>query len=193
MNLTMDKIDEIFHLYEQYGGITYGENVTQLEHMSQCAQFAIDEGYDEEMVLAAFFHDIGHFLESSENKNMDIFGSLDHELSGSHYLLKKGFSKKIAALVASHVATKRYLTYSNPGYYLELSQASKNTLKFQGGPMNAIEALKFESNELFSFFIKIREWDDRAKVVGEPVKNLSYLKMLCRKHLANQKDEFRIF
>lgn len=54
-------VDEVFALYEIYGDEDYiGEPVSQLEHMSQAAALAVQEGYDDEVILAAFFHDIGH-------------------------------------------------------------------------------------------------------------------------------------
>ena len=57
-------VDEIFELYQKYGDEDYiGEPVSQLEHMCQCAQLAEQEGYDEDVILAAFFHDIGHLCE----------------------------------------------------------------------------------------------------------------------------------
>ncbi|MDP2147097.1 MAG: phosphohydrolase, partial [Pseudomonas sp.] len=54
-------VAEVFGLYEQHGAADYiGEPVSQIEHMSQAAQLAMAEGFDDEVVLAAFFHDIGH-------------------------------------------------------------------------------------------------------------------------------------
>lgn len=54
-------IAEVFGVYEQHGMADYiGEPVSQIEHMSQTAQQAMAEGFDDEVVLAAFFHDIGH-------------------------------------------------------------------------------------------------------------------------------------
>ncbi len=105
-------VDEIFSLYENYGAADYiGEPVSQIEHMCQAAQLAEAEGYDEEVVLAAFFHDIGHLCEHVlPVPSMDGYGIVDHEGLGSRYLLEKGFSEKIAKLVESHVAAKRYLT-----------------------------------------------------------------------------------
>src|SRR5215467_8242760 len=90
--------DEIMHYYQQHGGEEYaGEKVTQLEHMVQAAQLAEEQGYDEEVILAAFLHDIGHICEEGRGENeMDGFGIKDHEEIGAAYLLQKGFSKKIA-------------------------------------------------------------------------------------------------
>jgi predicted HD phosphohydrolase len=52
-------VDEVFALYEQYGNADYiGEPVSQIEHMCEAAQLAEAEGYDHEVILAAFFHDM---------------------------------------------------------------------------------------------------------------------------------------
>lgn len=41
-------IEEVFSLYERFGDNDYiGEPVSQLEHMSQAAQLAITEGFDD--------------------------------------------------------------------------------------------------------------------------------------------------
>src|SRR5579862_7023039 len=134
--------EEIMSFYKHHGGEEYaGEKVTQLEHMAQAAQLAEEQGYDEEVILAAFLHDIGHISEAAKGDNeMDGFGIVDHEELGAEFLREKGFSKKIARLVESHVEAKRYLTYKDPAYYANLSAASKRTLEYQGGPMTAEEA-----------------------------------------------------
>jgi predicted HD phosphohydrolase len=47
--------NEIIRLYQEYGGSEYaGEKVSQLEHMVQAARLAEQDGYDEEVILAAF-------------------------------------------------------------------------------------------------------------------------------------------
>jgi phosphonate degradation associated HDIG domain protein len=182
MKITEKTISEVFDLYEKFGNEEYGESVTQLEHMVQSAELAAKEGYDEEVILAAFFHDIGHFLETpGSGKDMDGFGAMHHEDLGADYLKKNGFSEKLAALVGSHVAAKRYLTFKYPDYYHDLSEASKTTLKFQGGPMNEAEAEIFENDKLFPLYIKMREWDDKAKIVGYKVESIQPYKDMCYK------------
>ncbi|MDR3713214.1 MAG: HDIG domain-containing protein [Puia sp.] len=162
-----ERVNEIFHLYDLYGDKEYGEGVTQLMHMVQAAKIAQKEGYDEEMILAAFYHDIGHFLEFGED--MGIYGKHDHDRMGYEYLLDNGFSEKVAKLVASHVATKRYLTYTQKDYYDQLSDASKKTLEYQGGPMTAAEAADYEKDPMLGAYIKIRLWDDLGKETDIPV------------------------
>ena len=160
-------VEEILSLYKNFGGEDYiGEPVSQIEHMCQCAQFAEKEGHDDEVILAAFFHDIGHLFEHIlPVDKMDNFGIADHEKIGADYLLGKGFSNKIADLVMSHVAAKRYLTFKYPEYYQRLSEASKKTLVFQGGVMTADEAENFESDEYFDLYILLRSWDEQAKLI----------------------------
>ncbi len=179
MRQTIDKItDEIFDLYEKYGQADYiGEPVSQIEHMSQSAQLAITEGYDDEVVLAAFFHDIGHICAQSLAENsMNGYGTKRHEQIGADFLRDKGFPERMARLVEYHVQAKRYLTFKFPEYYNNLSEASKHTLEFQGGKMNSNEASHFEKDPLFEASIAMRKWDEQAKVVNVPIINLTELK-----------------
>ncbi len=178
-------VDEVFGLYEKYGGADYiGEPVSQLEHMSQSAQLALDEGFDDEVVLASFFHDIGHIcVLNNEENNMGGFGVKSHEKIGADFLREKGFSERIAMLVENHVQAKRYLTFKYPSYYKQLSEASKRTLEFQGGIMNASEAEAFQQDPLFETSILMRKWDELAKEANLPLIPIDQLKMKAQKIL----------
>ncbi|MGV8569142.1 MAG: phosphohydrolase [Pseudomonas asiatica] len=155
-------IDSTFALYERHGSDDYiGEAITQLEHMSQAAQLAMAEGFDDEVVLAAFV--------------------VSHERIGAEYLRRCGFGERMARLVQYHVEAKRYLTLRQPGYYQRLSEASRRTLEYQGGVMSEDEADVFERDPLFEVSLRMREWDEQAKVVGVAVIDLDGLK---RKALA---------
>lgn len=181
-------VDKVFALYELYGDEDYiGEPVSQLEHMWQAAILAQADGYDDEVVLAAFFHDIGHLCAvKGATESMNGFGNVDHEQLGADYLLENGFSNRIAELVKYHVIAKRYLTYRYPEYYEKLSPASKATLEFQGGRMNAEEAQKFEANPDAQLIIKMREWDDLAKETNISADNIDWLKEMAKQHLIQQ-------
>jgi phosphonate degradation associated HDIG domain protein len=178
-------VNQVFSLYEKYGDEDYiGEPVSQLEHMSQAAALAEEEGFDDEVILAAFFHDIGHLCaDEGEAESMDGMGNVDHEILGANYLLSRGFSERLALLVQSHVIAKRYLTYKHPDYYNQLSEASKVTLEFQGGRMTAEEATEFELKPDAELFIRFRYWDDKAKEVNIPVQNITHLKAIALRHL----------
>ena len=180
--------DEIMGYYQIHGGQDYaGEKITQLEHMAQAAQLAEEQGYDEEVILAAFLHDIGHICEEGRGDNeMGEFGIRDHEEIGAEFLEKKGFSRKITRLVGSHVEGKRYLTYKYPEYYEQLSDASKRTLEYQGGRMEQAEAEAFEHYPLFNLIIQMRKWDEQAKIEHRPIPNLDHYREMIQKHLESR-------
>jgi phosphonate degradation associated HDIG domain protein len=180
--------DLVISLYEKYGGDDYiGEPVSQIEHMCQSAILAESEGHKEEVILAAFFHDIGHLCEHiMEVKQMDGYGVVDHEKLGADFLLDKGFSENIASLVRNHVQAKRYLTFSNEEYYNKLSEASRKTLEFQGGRMTAEEALVFESDPLFEMHIRLRQWDEKAKLEHQPMPPLQKYRNMMVDHLSGK-------
>ena len=176
MTAAQQVVEEVFGLYRQYGTDDYiGEPVSQIEHMSQAAQLALAEGCDDEVVLAAFFHDIGHFCVN-DAKNMDGYGVVSHERVGASYLRRAGFSERLVKLVEYHVQAKRYLTLRQPGYYDLLSEASIRTLGYQGGVMSEAEADAFEQDPLCALSLRMRVWDEQAKEMHVPLIDLQLLK-----------------
>ena len=177
-------IAEVFGLYERFGDNDYiGEPVSQIEHMSQAAELAMAEGFDDEVVLAAFFHDIGHLCAEGA-ESMGGFGVINHERLGADYLRRAGFSESLARLVEYHVQAKRYLTLKEPGYYERLSEASRRTLEYQGGVMTAVEAEAFEQDPLCAVSLRMRQWDELAKEMWVPVMDLGILKAKALRLLA---------
>ena len=176
--------DEIIEIFRVKGGEDYaGEEITQLEHACQAAQLAEQQGFDDEVILAALLHDLGHLLSDDEEDDMDGFGVKDHEAVGANFLKEKGFSEKVTTLVNSHVAAKRYLCFANKRYFENLSEASKMTLAFQGGPMTEAEAKAFEQNPLKNLIIRMRTWDEEAKLTDVPVPSLQVYKDMIVRHL----------
>jgi putative nucleotidyltransferase with HDIG domain len=144
----------------------------------------MQEGYDDEVVLAAFMHDVGHLLPiTHESESMDGYGMMDHEKVGAEYLRKLGFAERMCKLIASHVNAKRYLTYKYPEYYNQLSAASKKTLEYQGGRMEEAEAKQFEADPLFDLYIKMRRWDEAAKVEYQPMPDINLFREKAVEHL----------
>lgn len=186
-------VDEILNLYVEHGSAEYiGESLSQLEHMCQCAELAEESGADQETILAAFLHDIGHLYEFASAdvgiSHMDEYGLVDHEQLGARYLRHRGFSEPIAKMVESHVKAKRYLTAKFPAYYEELSEASKATLIHQGGPMGDEEASDFEKDVLFENYIALRRWDEQAKVADKPLVDLAHYRAMMLDHLSTTND-----
>lgn len=76
------------------------------------------QGSDDELVIAALFHDIGQIIPVDMNKDVRMkmasgsdedVGRIGHETIGAEYLRTLGFSDKVCRLVNSHVAAKRYV------------------------------------------------------------------------------------
>ena len=189
MNCKIESVlDQVFEPYLKHGADDYiGEPVSQIEHMSQCAELARRQGHDDEVILAAFFHDLGHICAKyDETDNMGGYGRISHEKVGADFLPIRGFSEKIATLVEKHVETKRYLCARSTEYYKKLSPPSKQTLIFQGGPMSAAEVAAFENDPLHSLYIELRIWDELAKQQNQPVPDLDIYRGMARKHLQQQ-------
>ncbi|GAB3735497.1 HD domain-containing protein [Spirosoma lituiforme] len=177
-------METIVTLFAQGGQDAYfGEPVTQLEHALQCALLAEEAGTDEETVIAAFLHDIGHLLPPTmADGYMDGYGTVDHERLGADYLRKLGFSEKVAQLIEHHVNAKRYLVYKNTKYFARLSEASLKTLDFQGGPMTPDEAADFEANPYFKGILQMRTWDEQAKIPGLLTPGMDYYVAMAARH-----------
>jgi putative nucleotidyltransferase with HDIG domain len=161
-----------------------GEPVSQLEHALQCASLARAARAAPAEVLAALFHDIGHLIAPEGAADMAGLGIVDHETIGAEWLAALGFQAQTCALVASHVQAKRYLALRKAGYFERLSQASRGTLSFQGGPMSQREAAAFEADPLFAAKIRLRSWDESAKEPSCSVPGVASYAALIREHLA---------
>jgi len=179
---------EIRQLFEIQGDSEYyGENVSQYEHAAQAAILAERQGYDEEVQIAAFLHDIGHlFPAQQEEELMEVYGRKDHESVAADWLRDRGFSEKTAVLVENHVNAKRYLTFIDEDYFEALSEASKQTLIFQGGRMTEIEAKEFEQNPYFELIIKMRRWDEAAKMEAMKLPTLDHFLNIIDIYLTNK-------
>ncbi len=184
-------IAAIWALFQEKGQEDYhGEAVSQIEHALQAAQIAIEETGDLELSIAALFHDVGHLLTHTEE--MEGFGTMHHEALGANFLREQGFSENVVRLVGGHVAAKRYLCFSDPVYYEQLSEASQATLRFQGGVMVLEEAMRFQRDPLFAKHILLRRIDERAKIADLPVPTLDFWKNIVETHLDNQTRTERV-
>jgi phosphonate degradation associated HDIG domain protein len=157
-----------------------GEPVTMAEHMLQGAWFAEREGASDELVAAALLHDIGHFTSEFGTYSPDDTEDRHHDDAGAQ-VLRPFFPPLIAECVRLHVAAKRYLCATDPGYYAKLSTASAHTLSLQGGPMNADEVAAFQANPFFREAVQVRLWDEAGKVAGLHTRTFAeYMPLLQR-------------
>lgn len=175
---------DIIQLFETHGGEDYiSEPLTQTEHMIQTAMLAEENGEASEMIMACLLHDLGHLLEiRNKSSKMGTLGVRDHETVGQDYLLSIGFGQKIANLVGNHVKAKRYLVAVCKDYGQNLSEASRQTLQHQGGLMTQSEAAEFRADPLFKESIRLRAYDDAAKVGGLKVRDIEYYREMLERH-----------
>jgi phosphonate degradation associated HDIG domain protein len=162
----MKIVDELLAIYERRGAQAYfGECVSVTEHALQSAYFAQKAKAPPELIIAALLHDIGHLIEPAPDDIDAWTCDARHEDSGAHWLTAR-FGLAVSQPVRLHVAAKRYLCATDSGYARVLSAASVKTLQLQGGPMSRAEVAAFEAETHFRAAVKVRRWDDGAKVAG---------------------------
>ena len=167
-------VDQIISMLGKHGGDAYfGEPVTQLEHALQSAYLAEQAGASDALVVAALLHDIGHLVhhESEDIANQGV--DMQHEELGDTWL-SQHFGKAVSEPARLHVAAKRYLCATDAGYLEALSPASQLSLRLQKGIFTAEEVADFETNLYFREALKLRRWDDQAKIPGLPVPGLAH-------------------
>lgn len=148
----------------------HAERVTAVAHALQCAQLAEWAHASEELVAAAFLHDLGHLL-------MDV--PVPDDVNDRHEeraldLLRTDFGAAVTEPIRLHVEAKRYLCAREPAYFGGLSAASVHSLSLQGGVMSAEEAAAFEAQPHAMDAVQLRRWDDLAKQPGKPTPPLAY-------------------
>jgi predicted HD phosphohydrolase len=148
--------------------------------MIQTAMLAEKDKCSSDLICSSLLHDYGHFVV--KNPNQLVASQIDgnHEIIGANYL-KTFFSNKIIEPILLHVDAKKYLARDKK-YFNSLSEASKVSLKLQGGIMSNYEAKQFEQNKNYKNAIKLRRFDEDAKKQNIKIKNIKdYKKLLISK------------
>jgi phosphonate degradation associated HDIG domain protein len=174
-------IDEIIELFTRRGGDSYfGEPVSQLDHALQTAFQAEQEDAADALIAAALLHDIGHLLHKLPEDIADNGIDGRHEQVGAIWLARY-FPAAVTEPIQLHVAAKRYLCAVDGEYLHRLSAASIRSLALQGGPMSDEEVREFEAAPYAREGVRLRQWDDLAKVVGLKTPKLPQYKPLLEK------------
>ncbi|MDB5874905.1 MAG: hypothetical protein JWQ07_4347 [Ramlibacter sp.] len=171
MGLSLADIDQLF---ASRGGEQYsGEGVTQLEHALQCALLAEGESAGDELVTAALLHDLGHLLHDL-GETPTLHGMDDIHQYRALPFLRGLFSDAVLLPIKLHVDAKRYLCAVRPGYFAALSDDSKRSLGLQGGIFNEGQAEAFITQSGAGSAVRLRVWDEQAKVAGLPTPPLAH-------------------
>jgi len=177
----MHILDKIISNFKNNKSLYIGEKLTMSEHMIQSAMLAEKAKCNDNLVCSCLLHDYGHFIiedpYSLVNNNKDG----EHEAIGYEYL-KKFFNKEIVEPIKYHVLAKRYLA-RNKKYFNFLSEASKISLKLQGGILNNDESKEFKKKKYFKNSILVRKFDEAAKKTNIKMKSIDNYKSLLESKL----------
>lgn len=176
--VTLARIEQLFALL---GDRAYsGEPVNQREHALQSAWLAQRDGAPEPLVAAALLHDIGHLVnDAGDTPTARGIDDL-HQFHGARFL-RELFDRDVTEPIRLHVQAKRYLCAVRPGYHEALSADSQRSLALQGGVYGPAEAEAFIRTPYAADAVRLREWDDQAKLAGLPTPGLpDLLPLLAR-------------
>ncbi len=178
----MQVVEKIISNFINNKSLYIGEALTISEHMIQTAMLAEKAKCDDNLICSSLLHDYGHFILENPDELVKINIDGQHEKVGYEYL-KIFFKKEIVEPIKYHVLAKRYLARDKK-YFNLLSEASKISLKLQGGPLNQEECIKFEAQEYFKASILLRKFDEAAKKTDIKMKSINdYQKLLTSKLL----------
>ena len=177
----MHIIDKIISNFINNKSLYIGEKITMSEHMIQSAMLAEKSKSNDDLICSCLLHDYGHFIIDDPDELVKNDKDGYHESMGYEYL-KSFFKKEIVEPIKYHVLAKRYLA-RNKKYYNLLSDASKISLKLQGGILNKKESNEFEKMPFFKNTIKLRKFDELAKKTNIKIKSINDYKDLLSSQL----------
>ena len=178
----MHILDKIISNFKNNKSLYIGEKLTMSDHMIQSAMLAEKSKSNDDIICSCLLHGYGHFLIENPDNLVKINKDGEHEAIGYEYL-KKFFKKEIVEPIKHHVLAKRYLA-RNKKYFNFLSEASKISLKLQGGVLNDRESNEFKKKKYFKNSILVRKFDEAAKKTNIKMKSIdSYTSLLKSKLL----------
>ena len=95
--------------------------------------------------------------------------------------LRGTFGDDVLEPIRLHVDAKRYLCATREGYFAGLSDDSKRSLGLQGGIFNEGQAEAFISQPGAVDAVRVRLWDDLAKVANAPTSTLTHFLARARR------------
>jgi len=168
------QLADIERLFAEHGHIAYsGEGVSQLEHALQAADLAEKDGAGDALVTAALLHDLGHVL-NLQGETPTARGIDDQHQYFAIPFLRPLFPPAVIEPIRLHVDAKRALCALEPEYYEDLSEDSKRSLTLQGGIFTRHEREAFMAKPYASDAVRVRRWDDAAKVPKAPTPPLAH-------------------
>ncbi|MEN4918579.1 phosphonate degradation HD-domain oxygenase [Achromobacter spanius] len=171
MALTLQDIEQLF--LERGHRSYHGESVSHLRHALQTAALAERHGANAHLITACLLHDLGHLI--ADRPGTPTLRGIDDKHQYFVLPFLRGlFSAAVLDPIRLHVEAKRYLCYVEPQYEASLSEDSRRSLALQGGSFDASQAVDFASMPGAPDAIRLRRWDDMAKVPGLATPSLDH-------------------
>ena len=177
----MHILDKIISNFKNNKSLYIGEKITMSEHMIQSAMLAEKTKVNDDLICSCLLHDYGHFIIEDPDELVKNDKDGEHESIGYEYL-KNFFKKEIVEPIKYHVLAKRYLARDKK-YFNFLSDASKTSLRLQGGTLNDKESKEFEKKNYFKNSVLVRKFDEAAKKTGLKMKTIDDYKSLLNSKL----------
>ncbi len=167
-------LDDIRGLFEQHGNLAYGgERVSQREHALQCGALAEQESAGDELIAAAFLHDIGHLL-NRKGSTPTARGIDDLHQYFALPFLRSILPDAVLEPIRLHVDAKRCLCAIDDTYFGSLSPDSVRSLELQGGIFSDEEAQAFLRKPYAEDALRLRRWDDLAKTADRVTPDIDH-------------------
>ena len=177
----MHILDKIISNFKNNKSLYIGEKLTMSDHMIQSAMLAEKSKSNDDLICSCLLHDYGHFIIENPDTLVKNNEDGEHESIGYEYL-KKFFNKEIVEPIKYHVLAKRYLA-RDIKYLSHLSEASKISLKLQGGVLNDKESEEFKKKKYFKNSVLVRKFDEAAKKTNIKMKSIDNYKSLLKSKL----------
>ncbi|MFW0795745.1 HD family phosphohydrolase [Gordonia sp. CPCC 205515] len=155
-------------------GVWDEEAVDELDHALQCGHQASRDGADDELILAAALHDLGHSPNVDRHRH--------HDVAARDWLTPR-FGARVGWLAGAHVAAKRFLAATEPGYAADLSETSVMSMNQQGGPGVDVD---WTTHEWWADAVRLRRFDDAAKMPGAPALSVDDVLVVARRVLEHE-------
>ena len=172
----MHILDKIISNFKNNKSLYIGEKITISEHMIQSAMLAEKAKVNDDLICSCLLHDYGHFIIDDPDELVKNDKDGEHESIGYKYL-KNFFKKEIVEPIKYHVLAKRYLARDKK-YFNFLSDASKISLRLQGGALDDKESKEFKKKNYFKNSVLVRKFDEAAKKTGFKMKTIDDYKSL---------------
>jgi phosphonate degradation associated HDIG domain protein len=167
-------------LFSKWGNLQYaGEGVNQLEHALQTATLAQEANASNALITAALLHDLGHLL-NRQGETPSAQGIDDRHQHYAANFLKDFFPQSVTKPIGLHVEAKRALCALKDQYYDQLSEDSKRSLLLQGGVFNSEQLSAFMAKPFAEDALRLRCWDDLAKVKDKKTSDLNAFLNIAR-------------